>query len=186
LEKLGILGIKTPLLAELKRRFEAEFDSLRLTLKTLTYDRIVKNYLDNGRVTEIRLIQYESPDDITALYANRQEALGEVYVEYIVHAKSRKHIRIADRIRAVLEGRRGANNLVEIEGIEPQKTKLNIEINGRRRTIDIGQTGKLSLDFDISQEVEIDAQSGLPTFNSIDGIARELLGDLQGPLEVEE
>lgn len=183
LQKLGIHGIKTPLLSELKRRFETEFDSLRLVLNKLTYDRIVRNYLDNGRVTEIRLIQYEAPDDIRALYVNREEALREVYVEYIVHAKSRKHIRITDRIRAVLEGRRGANNLVEIAGFEPHKTKLNIEINGKRRTIDMGQTGALSLDFDISDEVDIDAQSNLPTFDSTDRIANELLGELQQQLE---
>jgi hypothetical protein len=186
LQKLGILGIKTPLLAELKRRFETEFDSLRLVLNKLTYNRIVRNYLDNGRVTEIRLIQYEAPDDIRALYANRDEALKEVYVEYVVHAKSRKHIRIGDRIRAVLEGRRGANNLVEIAGFQPHKTKLNIEINGKRRTIDMGQTGALSLDFDISDEVEIDAQSNLPTFDSTDRIANELLEELQQQLERDE
>jgi hypothetical protein len=185
LQKESIHGIKTPLVDELQRRFQIENESLRLVVKPFTYRRLVEEYLAHGRVTEVRLIQYEVPDDIRALYVDRQEALKEVYVEYIVRAKTRKRLRVADRVRAVLEGRRNANNLVEIEGFEPQRTKLNIEINGKRRTIDMGDRNRLSLDFDITDEVRLGAD-GHPAFDSVDTIAQELLEELQQQLEREE
>lgn len=184
LQKSGTHGIKTPLFDALKQRFENEHDGLRLILNTLTYGKLVQQYLDEGRVTEIRLIQYESPDDITALYANRNEALSEVYTEYIIHAKSQKHIRIRDRIRDVLEGRREPANLVEIVGIDPQKVKLNIDFNGKRRTVDILDVNRVSPQLDITEEVAM-AADGNPSFASIDTLARELLADLQEQLEGE-
>jgi hypothetical protein len=178
LQRFGNRGIRTQLLTDFQNYFSTQFDDFRVHINPLAPGSVIDQYLSNeGRVTAIRLIQFQTPDDIAALYNRREEATEDVYTEFIIHAKARKHIPIFRRLRDVIEGRRQVANLVEIQGIEPNIVKLNIEFRGKPRTIDLGNVNEMRAYYDITDQVET-GEDGHPEFNSIDGLARELLAEL--------
>ncbi len=154
------------------------FDDLRVRINPLAPGKVIDQYLSrDGRVTAIRLIQFNVPDDIASLYQNKKDAIKDVYTEFIIHAKAKKKLPIFGRLTEFLEERRKASDLVEIHGIEPNIVKLNIEFQGRPRTIDLGNINEMRAYYDITDEVKTGA-NGHPVFESIDAIARELLGEL--------
>lgn len=67
--------------------------------------------------------------------------------------------------------------MLEIRGFEYDTVKVEIEMDGNRRTIDLSNLMKLRAHYDITREVQI-GTNGHPVFSSIDGVAKQLVDDL--------
>ena len=182
LERFGNRGIRTQLLNDLEANFSARFGDLRVRINPIAPGSLIDQYTGRGgRVTGIRLIQFQVPDDIADLFGNRAAAVDEVYTEYIVHAKAGRELPLYPRIREVLEGRRQASHLVEIAGIDPSIIKLTVDFQGKQRTFDLGNVDKIRAWYDITNEVRT-GRDGHPQFGSIDQLARQLLADVNQTL----
>jgi hypothetical protein len=179
LQRFGNRGIRTQFLSDFQDQFQSTFGNLRVSINPLAPGSLIDQYLSRqGRVTMIRLIQFQPPDDIADLFGSKAKAAKEVYTEYVIRAKAHKRIPIFDRIHDVLEGRRKASHLVEIAGFDPKIIKIGVSFQGRQRTLDIENVGRIRAWYDISDDVKV-GPDGHPQFKSIDKLARELLSELK-------
>ncbi len=73
------------------------------------------------------------------------------------------------------------NRLVELPDFDYNVIKAELEINGKRKIIDLTNPYRLRSYYDVTNDVEI-APNGHPTFRSIDIAAAELLEKLEESL----
>lgn len=65
---------------------------------------------------------------------------------------------------------------MELKNWDFDAIKISVEINGRTRIIDLGNTGRVSPNIDITDEIEKNA-SGHPDPDSFNELASEFLND---------
>jgi len=177
LERMGQLGIRKVFLGDFIDYFHQYHPSIDVEFNPLVPQQLVTQYLQGGRVTKLRFIRFSVPSDITDAYdrGGHEEEAG--YIEFVVHARRNRRIPIISRIRDVVDGRRQVSNMIEIRGFEYDSVKVEIEMEGNRRTIDLSNLMKLRAQYDVTPDIQIGA-NGHPVFSSIDAVAKRLLEDL--------
>ena len=90
-------------------------------------------------------------------------------------------IPLLGRIRDVLDGRRTISDMVELKGYDYDNVKVEMDVRGSKKTLDLSDLLKIRAYVDITQDVRID-NNGHPNFDSIDFIARDLMSSLLAQL----
>ena len=177
LERFGQGGIKGALGSDLLGYMEERFPDVRLDIRPLVPQQLIDQFLRNGRIVRIRLIRFGIPSDIANRYdVGHEEEEGKA--EFRITAKRGRHLPFVDRIGAVLGRRLEVNRFLEVSGFEYDSVKVEIELGGRRRTIDLLHPEHFRASTDVSDEVELD-DGRHPDFASIDDIARSLASDIR-------
>ncbi len=79
-----------------------------------------------------------------------------------------------NRLREVFEGKRDFREMVELDDHDYDNIKVEIDVRGSKRTLDLSDEMKIRAYVDITSEVKVN-DDGHPDFASIDAIAQELL-----------
>lgn len=185
-QRLGTKGIRKLLLDDFALYFSIRYSGFVVSINPLAPGRLLDQYLGGGgRITEIRLIQFRGHTDRSdrIRLGPHREIGQDLYLEVKLKATRNNSVPIVGNIRDYFERRRPLSALVEIAGVEPDVVKLGIEVNGRQRVIDLTDQRGIRAYYDISRDV--DTRAGHPVFESIDGIAHELLTDLYDKLGTE-
>jgi len=177
LQRFKQYGIRTIFGRDINEYISSQFHSLELQINPLVPSRLINEYLNNGRILKLRFIRFSFPPDIADAYDTQYHVEEEGYTEYVISAKRRGSIPILGRILEVLNGQRQLNELIEIQSFEYDKVKVEVDLNGNKRTIDLSDMSKLRAYIDVSQSVRL-GNDGHPLFESIDEIAQGLLQDL--------
>lgn len=179
LQRFKQFGIRTIFERDINGFINSQYDFLELQINPLVPSQLINEYLTNGRILKLRFIRFSFPPDIADAYGTQDHIEKEGYTEYIISARRRGRIPIpiVRRILEVLNGRRQLNELIEIQNFEYDKIKIEIDLNGNKRTIDLSDMSKLRPYIDISQSIRL-GDDGHPLFESINEIAQELLRDL--------
>jgi hypothetical protein len=175
LQRYGHIGIRQQLLGYFLRHFAVERPDFSINIEPAVPRDLVEQYTGAGAVVKkIRFFQHRLPRNFEDRYANADDAVESAYSEYIIHAK-REGLPIIRQVRAAVENRAGAiGRLLEMAPVASQRVKVSIEVNGKPRTLEVGETTKMRAYYDITREVQL-GNNGLPVFDSIDGIAHGLL-----------
>ena len=181
LQRRSQYGIRTVFLRDFVKYFEGSFPDLKVEINPLIPSQLIDQYLQNGRLTKVRFIRFHIPSDVTDAYdtGGHVEELGRV--ELSVWAGRNRGLPVVDRVREVLNGRRNINEMIELSSFDYDNVKVEIDLGGSRRTLDLSNVMKLRAHYDISSEVKVGAD-GHPEFGSVDGIARKLLSSLEASL----
>ena len=67
--------------------------------------------------------------------------------------------------------------MIELQDFDYDNVKVEIELAGSRKTLDLSNIMKLRAYYDITSELVV-GPDGHPVFSSIDGIAQDLMGSL--------
>jgi hypothetical protein len=166
LQKTGNLGIKGIFEDELNRYIFENYSDYRVRINRLIPSELLEEYLGNGRVTKLRFVRFGIPSDITdSIDVGHLEDEG--VTELIVKAKRGKSLSgIGDLVRSVFERQRNVHDF------EYDNIKVEVEIGGKYRTIDLQQPDNLRATYDITDNIE--TQGGNPIFESINQEAEEL------------
>ena len=180
LQRFKQYGIKTILEKDINDYISSQYNSLELQINPLVPSQLINEYLRNGRILKLRFIRFSFPPDIADAYDTQDHLEEEGTTEYVISAKRRGSIprRILEVILEVINGQRSSNEIIEIQDFRYDKVKVEVELNGNRRTIDLSDTNKLRAYIDISQSVRL-GNDGHPLFESINEKAQELLQDLR-------
>ncbi len=177
LQRFKQYGIRTNFERDINEYVKTRFSSLELQINPLVTSQLINEYLRHGRVLKLRFIRFSFPSDIANAYDTQDHKEEEGYTELVISAKRRGRIPIIGRILEVINGKRQLNELIEIKDFKYEKVKIEIDINGNKRTIDLSDINKIRPYIDITQNIKL-GDNGHPLFNSIDAISRELLRDL--------
>lgn len=169
-------GIRTILLQDFQTYFNPLYPNTALEINPLVPQSIIDE-LSRGRITKIRLIKYVIPTDIADALNSGGHLETPGTLEMSVRAGRNGSWPVLGNVRDVLEGRRGASRFLELDGFEYDNAKVEFDIGGKTRTVDLSDIMKLRSLVDISNDVTV-GQDGHPVFNSVDVIANNLLRDV--------
>ena len=181
LQRRSQFGIRTILLNDFIEYFKSSYPTIQVEINPLVPQQLIDQYLENGRLTKVRFVSFSIPSDVTDAY----DGLGHVeesgYVEYIVHAGRNRGLPLWGMVRDALSGRRNVSEMIELRDFDYDKVKVEVELAGSRKTIDLSDIMRLRANYDITSEIEV-GSNGHPVFSSIDGIAQDLMGSLLATL----
>jgi len=179
LQRFKQFGIKTMLEKDINRYLSRY---LQLPLKFEIYPLVPRQLIEqclNGRIVKLRFIRFSWPRDITDVYYMQDHYEEVGYIELVISAKKGRDIRgVKERIRAFLDGRIHLTDILEIRNFEYNNIKVEIDLNGNKRTVDLSNLYKFRAYYDITNEVVI-GPNGHPTFDSINQVAQSILEDLK-------
>lgn len=102
-------------------------------------------------------------------------------MELMLMARRRGSIPILGRILDVVNGNRSVNEIIELHDFDYNNVKVEIELQGHRKTIDLSNVQKLRSYYDVTSLIQI-GTNGHPIFSSIDEAAIKLLNDLSSAI----
>lgn len=176
LQRAGLFGIRRVLYDALRTKFRTEFGDYDLKLQPVVDQGEIDRYV-RGRIQTVRFISYEIPTDITDAFAGgHRERQG--YAELVIHARRGGSLPINGRLREIFSGNREASAFIALDetNFPYDKVKITSQVGRSSRTVDLARLNRLRSYYDISDEVELDARTGHPAFDSIHGLAQDLAG----------
>ena len=183
LERMGVHGIRSIFLNDFNSYFNGIYSDIEIVIYPLFPPQLVQQYITDGRVITLRFISFSVPTDVVDAYDQGGHSEQAGHTELVIKAGRRNRIPILRRISEVIGGQRNAANMVELRGFEYEKVKVEIELNGNIRTIDLDDFTKLKAQYDVTPHVQI-GENGHPTYDSIDVVATELARDILNSLGI--
>jgi hypothetical protein len=183
LQKSGNIGVATQLKRLLQTRFEQEFPNYRLRMSPLSTQQIFNRYVDRGDLREIRLIRFRLPKGIEDAYKSGHEEIKGT-CELVIKIRNGRGMPFAKDVKKFFS--KNAQRLDEIIELgdaqfEPENIKFELSVRGKRRTVSMHDPRDVAALYDVTDDVELH-KDGYPKFESIAGIASDLLGDLENEL----
>lgn len=173
LQKFQNLGIFEFLIPNLQADFNKKFPGLKLDVDRLVPETLAKAILKDAEVKALRFISYKMPKAV-------EDALGEYNyedhvntTEIVVKAKRRGSLPKIDGFIDVLNGTKNLSQIVTMPDWDYNSVKLELEVGGRRRTIDIGKPYKINPTVDITEDVK-EGPDGHPVWSDVMTVSAEL------------
>jgi hypothetical protein len=177
LERYGRGGILGALGSSLAEYLGDRFSDLRLDIRPLVPQEWIDQFLGDGRIVRVRLIRFGIPSDIADRYdVGHQEEEGKA--EFSITAKRGRHIPLLGRIRDVLAGELPLQSFLEVPGFQYDQVKVEFELGGKRRMIDLLHPDNFWPSIDVTEDVKLDERRH-PVFESIDDVARSLASEIR-------
>lgn len=165
LQKFKSMGIRDALATPLIRQFDADHPGRRLRVNRLVPAALAQQLLNEASIKGIRLVSYPDAVDPTAtLGGGYQERTHSIEMVFRPHRQGSFPI---GNIVSVLTGHRPASQLFEVNGFDYEKVKVELEINGKRRVLDLGRPDVVTPNVDITEDLQIDLLTGYPTADSL-------------------
>lgn len=178
LERFRQFGIRAALWKDFLEHFANYREEFVIELEPLIPVDLIEKIRQSEDLKSVRFIRFGIPSDIAdALDPDRPVDEEEGVLELVVKARPGAKLPALNRVTGWLRGEGALGEIIELHGLEFDHVKVQVDIGGKQRTIDIGDTSHIRALFDVTGEVERD-ESGHPRLASIDGVARDLLGDL--------
>lgn len=178
LQRFKGLGCKNTFEKDIFDYFNSKFPHLELEMNRLIPKQFIKDQLVNNRIVKLRFIKYNIPSDISDIISNRGHIEEESHMELMLIAGQKQRLPLISNIVRFIDNEiDDLSEIVEIPYFDIDNVKVEVDINGSIKTLDISNLKKIMPYFDVTNEVEI-LDNGHPSFESIDTVARSLLQDL--------
>jgi hypothetical protein len=171
----GQSGCKSMLTTYIREKFSAKFGGYTMDIMPLMPRQAVDALIARGKLSSVRFIQDIIPSDIADRF-NNDNKNQEGEVELVIRPKKTGKINLRN-LQEVLLMKRQVKDLVQIQNFDPDNVKLEIEIDGRKKTIDFGNLGHVRASFDVTHEIAA-GQDGYPTFASMNKASKSLIATL--------
>ncbi|MGU8996740.1 hypothetical protein ACV3ZD_03610 [Clostridium perfringens] len=176
LEKFKTYGCKTILETDINQYLLQKGLTLKIKLHPMLPLDVAKKYLEEGNVCRMRLIKNTLPKDIGDIYKDEVKLGNFGTFEYVLNPKKNKFLPFKNDIKKYLNNAIGMKNIIEVEGIDYDNIKAEIDINGKKKTINLNNIEKLTGDIDISEDI-VFSNDGHPEYKSILKVSKEILDE---------
>ena len=190
LQRSGQLGIKSVFEESLAADFRNANNGFSLEINKLVPQDIIETLVGpHAAIKSIRFRKFDSHADITDAITDEVDGHRDVDfdLEYKIKAKRGEYLplsryKIINRIREIFAGRRQVGNFLEVldeyggQIIDYDTVNIDVVINGKERTFNVGDINKVNAHLDITDEVDI-AANGFPEYASINQQAQRFLDD---------
>lgn len=180
LQSFDKTALKTVIDTTLKIKFNQAFPDFTLLLSRIVTKGFAKKMFNNAPVNRVRFVQRkvkkDLSDKINPNSTNVQTAEGEI--EFVVKSRGDDPFGLKARIGEYFSDQRKLDDIIEFEDIEYEQVKVEIELDGRKRTIDLERPDNLNNTYDVSDQVELNGDNH-PVLASIRELAIEYEGDIE-------
>jgi len=183
LQRLGQRGIKTVFSTAFQNFFIERHPNFRIQFNEIIPDIILDNLINHGIIKKIHLVKFGIPDNIEDVFDQQQREIG-INTELVLSAGRRGRLNLIPRFVDVVQHQRMTTNFIEVQGFNYDNVKLDFELFGKKRIVDLSDLENLSAYYDISREVQI-GHNGHPVYDSIKNIASERLSELMRAIGIE-
>lgn len=174
-------GIRTLTIPHLKAHIEARFPGYHFDIKRVFPAALARTLLEQGTLKAIRLIKYQVPNSLED-FLDQDDRANIQTVEIVLKARRKGSFFSKERFQQLLSGTGSFRALYESADMACNNVKLDIEIGGKLRRIDIGKQ-RVSSNIDITDDVEVD-DSGFPSSNSWFAKADEIAASLFETMDI--
>jgi len=187
LQAFNNLGIKDIFFNKLYDFFRGRHTNYIVEMSPLIPRGLIKEYLSN-RFIEIRLVKFGYPNELMdiPMDAMPDEEVFEGTAELVLKPPVKKDFppQFLNSIKSKIDNFLGdsdssISNLVEVKNFKYDTAKIKVKHGNGDRTVDLINTGKLKYSEELDGKVKIDPLTGFPDFESIDGLAREFLKEIE-------
>ncbi|WP_416050071.1 hypothetical protein [Cupriavidus basilensis] len=177
LQKFKNFGIHDFIVPNLIQDFEADNKGCRLYIQRLVPETLASTLLDGALVKGMRFVSYKLPAGIEDALGSDGMTAHVREVEFVIRAAKGRYLPKLDGFKDVILGNKNIGQIATLPNIPYDTIKLDLEVNGRRRTMDIGKPFKLSPNLDVTDEVT-EGDDGHPVWEDISTVARDFSADL--------
>lgn len=172
LERFNYFGIKTIFERELNRFFKIymkkndiynQYMHLRIEINNLMPKKIVEEIIDKGKISKLRFISYNKLKSIEDKFGKSPSEEKE-YSELIIRKDTPK---LKNSIKKLLNNKMRVKDLVEFKDYEYDDLKIEVIYGNSKKVIDMSNIFKMKAFFDITDKVDIDIKTGIPTYDSL-------------------
>ena len=175
-------GIRTITIPHLKAHIEARFPNFQFNVARIFPAALARSLLDKGTLKAITLVKYRMPNTLEDLL-DAEDTAQLQQVEIVLKSKRNSGFLEKGKLMRLLEGKGDFRGLYGSVDFACNNVKLDIELGGRKRRVDIGRQ-RVSSDVEITDEVDIDP-SGFPTLASWFEQADDLATSLHHAIDLE-
>jgi hypothetical protein len=177
LQRTGQFGIRKLVGQELRSLFEQKYPAYTASIQPLIPEEVVRKTLERGIVTKLRFIHFGVYKDIADAYDkhDHREEVGNM--QLVVSARRGKSLPLIGRVKDVLSKKRELQSMIELPAFPYETVRVEVNVNGRKRTVDLGNLARARAYYDVDQDVKR-GLNGQPVFKSIDTVARDLLAEI--------
>ncbi len=162
LGRFNTLGVRQLTIPHLQSYFHHRFPKFSLNVNRVVPQVVMESLLALGTIKTIRLIRRSLPSDIAdILSASDQDSVQDV--ELVIHSKKRTSFTDVDWLLRAFQNKTAPSDIITIP-FKQDNIKLEIRVDGNTRTVDLGNTSKLSSNIEIAS-VQIDG-NGHPNLAS--------------------
>lgn len=148
LARFNTLGVRHITISHLQQYFKNRFPGFTLEINRVVPKVVLESILQNGALKTIRLIRKTLPQDVAdALSDGDRDRVQDV--ELVIRSKRRSRFSDVDWIYQILDGRANMSDVVTIPSFPHDGIKLEVQMDGSTRTVDLGNTSKLSSNIEL-------------------------------------
>lgn len=171
-------GVRGYLMDQFLPYFSAKFPNYSLKIQKAVPAVVLEKLIDNGHVKTFRFIKRQAPSDLCDALGNIDQDGVAAEIEYVIKAKRKGYFGKLDPLKKEFKKKvPDFKSLVEIPNFDYDTIKVDLEMGGRRRSIDLGNMMKISGTIDITDDAVTDS-SGHPTKASFTQLAKDLVNTL--------
>jgi hypothetical protein len=149
LSKFNTLGVRGLTIPHLMKSFSGRFPGFKLVVTKVVPKIVMETILRDGKLKNIRLIKKTLPDDIAeALSESDRENVQDI--ELVIRSKRKSRFNDVDWLLRAIDGKSKPSEIITIPSFDHDNIKLEIEMDGVVRTVDLGNTAKLSSNIEIT------------------------------------
>jgi hypothetical protein len=174
-------GIRTLTIPHLKTYIEARFSGYHFDIKRVFPAALARTLLDQGTLKAIHLIKYRVPSSLED-FLDQEDRASIQTVEVVLKARAKGSFLSKARFQKLLSGKGTFRELYESADMACDNVKLDIEIGGKLRRIDIGKQ-RVSSNIDVTDDIEVD-DTGFPSLGSWFAKADEIAVSLLGTMDI--
>lgn len=183
LQRFKQFGVRDFLVPPLLHDFSETYRQQRLEVERVAPHEVMEQILSNGIIKSLRFIRHSLPEDLADAVASFGATASEHEAEFIIRPKRNRSLSGLSRISALLSGQGSVSELVTLPNFAYDNVKVEVDFDGRKKTIDLGNPLRISSNIDITEDLEI-GSDGHPMFNSIFAIALDMVNRHQERLNI--
>lgn len=169
-------GIKGPLSSALVERFRLEHNDFGLRIDTAAPADVIRQTIENGRITTARFVKRRPERDQFDRLGEYLSDPSEGRLETVI-AGNRTGGLIKRNFERVINREADARSLLTFDHKEYDTLKVEVDLGGRRRTIDVREQSIGRVLYDVTDQVRY--RDGQPTPATLSRAALELVHDLE-------
>lgn len=148
LSRFNTLGVRQLTIPHLKLYFRNRFPSFTLEVTRVVPKIVMETILSQGTLKTIRLIKKSLPADIADALSDADRVKVQD-IELVIHTKRRSHFSDIDWLLRAVENNARPSEIITIPSFAQDNIKLEVQMDGRMRTVDLGNTAKLSSNIEL-------------------------------------
>lgn len=158
---------------------ECSNNNLKLDLKSFTPEKTIKKYLERGVLKKIRFVSYKLPTDKLEILDGYEPEDGYVELKYQINKEKGKVTNLQKLKNSIVKKSNESQTYPHIIGndLETDDIKIEVELNGSKRTFSINHLENTTPSRDITDELEY-GEDGHRTFESIHKKGKEYASDI--------